>query len=213
MAAFGPALPPVPAKEIKGLTMISSGKQAQMKRIASMALILNLGVAAVYAFDRPVKMTFSGTSAPTAIDLQQANTSNDEDNFSGTGTLGSFTFRAVRAISSTPAQSSTCSGANQFYSTEPAAEGVFRFADGSMLMLNLIQGGDCIDFAAQQAHCTLTFQITGGTGRFRNASGTLAFTETSAPVLANKLVFFAATGEFTGTVSGISLEQRQDNQP
>jgi hypothetical protein len=191
--------------------MISSGKQAQMKRIASITLILNLGVAAIYAHDKPVKLTFSGTSAPSAIDLQQPNTSNDEDNFTGKGTLGPFTFRAVRAISSVPAQSSTCSGANQFYSTEPAAEGVFRFADGSLLKVNLIQGGDCVDFVAQEAHCILTFQITGGTGRFSNASGTLTFTETSAPVLANSLVFFAATGEFTGTISGVAAEQSQDD--
>jgi hypothetical protein len=209
MAAFAPAFPPVPVEGEQSLTMISSGKQEKMKRIASMALILNLGVAAVYAVERPVKMTFSGTSASTAVDLQQPNTSNDEDNFSGTGTLGSFTFRAVRAISNLPAQSSTCSGANQFYSTEPAAEGVFRFADGSLLKVNLVQGGDCIDFAAQQAHCTLTFQITGGTGRFRSASGALTFTETSTPVLATSLVFFAASGEFTGTVSGVGAQQSE----
>jgi hypothetical protein len=59
----------------------------------------------------------------------------------------------------------------------------------------------------------VTFQITGGTGRFKNASGTLAFTETVVPVLAdasNNPVFFAATGEYTGTVSGVSEEQGQD---
>jgi hypothetical protein len=77
------------------------------------------------------------------------------------------------------------------------------------LNVKLTQGSDCIDLAAQQAHCTVTFQITGGTGRFQNASGVLTFTETVAPVLAdafNNPVFFAATGEFTGTVSGVAVE-------
>ena len=77
------------------------------------------------------------------------------------------------------------------------------------MKVNLTQGGDCIDLAAQEGHCTLTFQITGGTGRFKNASGTLTFTETSVPVLADAShnpVFFAATGEFTGTVSGVARE-------
>jgi hypothetical protein len=90
--------------------------------------------------------------------------------------------------------------------------GVFRLLDGSLLNVRITQGGDCVDLAAQEGHCTLTLQITWGTGRFKNASGTLTFTETSVPVLADALnnpVFFAATGEFTGTVSGIREEQGQ----
>ena len=80
----------------------------------------------------------------------------------------------------------------------------------------MTQGADCIDLAAQQGHCTLTFQITGGTGRFKNASGVLTLTETVLPVLAdasNNPVFFASTGEFTGTVSGVAAEaERQDGR-
>jgi hypothetical protein len=68
-----------------------------MKQIATMALMLNLGVAGVYA-QRPVKMTFQGTAGAGTINLQQPNTNNDEDDFAGTGTLGTFTFRNVRAI-------------------------------------------------------------------------------------------------------------------
>jgi hypothetical protein len=185
-----------------------------MKYIATIALMFNLGFATAYAHTRPVKLTFSGTSAASTVDLQQPDTSNDEDNFAGKGTLGSFTFRNVRAIANTPSVSDTCSGPSQVFFLDPAGAGVFRFADGSLLNVNLTQGGDCIDFAALQAHCTLTFQITGGTGRFKNASGTLTFAETSIPVLAdalNKPVYFAATGEFTGMVSGVSEEQGQDD--
>jgi hypothetical protein len=62
----------------------------------------------------------------------------------------------------------------------------------------------------------MIFQITGGTGRFKDASGILMLTETVLPVLANASnspVFFAATGEFTGTVSGMAIEeQRQDER-
>jgi hypothetical protein len=184
-----------------------------MKHIASMTLMLTLGVAAVYAQEKPVKMTFSGTSAPSTVNLQQPDTHDDEDNFAGKGTLGSFTLRNVRAIANSPTPSSTCSGANQLYFTESAGAGVFRFQDGSLLYVNLTQGGDCIDFVALEAHCTVNFQITGGTGRFKNAKGALTFTETAAPVLAdasNTPVFFEASGEFTGTVSGVSEEQGQD---
>jgi hypothetical protein len=160
-------------------------------------------------------MTFSGTSAASTVNLQQPNTSNEEDNFTGKGTLGSFTFRNVRAIANSPATSSTCSGPNMLYFPDPAGAGVFRFEDGSLLNVHLTQGGDCIDLAAQEGHCTLTLQITGGTGRFQNASGTLTFTETSVPVLADALnnpVYFAATGEFTGTVIGAREGQGQGEE-
>jgi hypothetical protein len=183
-----------------------------MKPIATMALML-LGVASVYA--QPVKMVFSGTSAASTVNLQQPDASNNEDNFAGNGTLGAFTFRNVRAIENSPTPSSTCSGPNQIHFADPAGAGVFRFQDGSLLKVNLTQGGDCIDLAAQEGHCTLTLQIIGGTGRFKNASGTLTFTETSVPVLADALhnpVYFAATGGFTGTVSGVSKAQGQEEQ-
>ena len=63
-----------------------------MKHLATVALMLILTVAAAYAHDEPVKMTFSGTSDTSATNLQQPDTSNDGDNFAGEGTLGSFTF-------------------------------------------------------------------------------------------------------------------------
>jgi hypothetical protein len=208
VAAFGGSLPPVPVEGEQSVTMISLRKQeAQMKYIATIALMLTLSVASGYAQQHNVKMVYSGTAAASTINLQQPNTNTNEDNFAGNGTLGSFTFRNVRAIAVSPQSSSTCSGPNQFYFTSDVGAGVFRFQDGSLLKVNLTQGGDCIDLAAQEAHCTLTFQITGGTGRFKDASGVLSFTETVVPVLADALhnpVFFAATGEFTGMVSGVT---------
>jgi len=181
-----------------------------MKHIATMALMLNLAVASVYAQHNPVKMVFSGTAAPSAINLQHPNTTNDEDNFAGNGTLGPFTFRNVRAIAASPQPSSTCSGPSKLFFPNVAGAGVFRFQDGSLLKVQLTQGGDCIDFAALEGHCTLTFLIIGGTGRFKDASGVLMFNETVLPVLADFFhnpVFFASTGEFTGTVSGVAREE------
>ena len=91
-----------------------------------------------------------------------------------------------------------------------AGGGVFRFEDGSLLNVQLVVGGDCIDLSSNVAHCTLTLQITGGTGRFKNASGTLTYAETALTVLSDASgnpVLFDAAGEFTGTVSGVSEEQ------
>jgi hypothetical protein len=192
--------------------------KAQMKYIAAMALMLNLGVATVYAQRYPVKMAYSGTSGASAINLLQPGTQTGEENFAGNGTLGSFTFLLISAETTSPQQPppSTCSGPANIYFSRVGGAGVFRFQDGSLLKVNLTQGADCVDLAAQQGHCTLTLQITGGTGRFKDASGTLTLTETNVPVLADALknpVFFASTGEFTGTVSGVAREaDRQEER-
>jgi hypothetical protein len=181
----------------------------KMKYIAAMALMLNLGVASVYAQHQTVNMPFSGTGAPSTVNLQQPNTSNNEENYAGNGTLGQFTFRDVRALPNSPQPVSTCSGTNKIAFLGHAGGGVLRFQDGSLLYVSLTQSIDCIDLAAQVANCTLNFQITGGTGRFKNASGLLTLTETIVSVLSDALgnpAFFAATGEITGTVSGVAKE-------
>ncbi len=187
-----------------------------MKYAAAVALMLCTGVAAAHAQDTSVSMTFSGTVAASTINLKQPETTNSELSTAGDGTLGPFTFRTIRAIKSSPEPSSSCSGANQVYLSSVSGAGVFRFQDGSLLKVNLTQAGDCIDLAAMQANCTMAFQITGGTGRLQNATGTLALTETVLPVLADASsnpVFFASTGEFAGTISGVALpEQPQDKQ-
>jgi len=65
-------------------------------------------------------------------------------------------------------------------------------------------------------HLTLTYQITGGTGRFNGASGTLTLTAILVPVLENAsgaAVLLTNTGEFEGTVFGVAIgEERQDER-
>ncbi len=181
-----------------------------MKYIATMALMLNLGVASVYAQHQPVKMTLSGTAAASTVNLQLPNTNNSEDNYAGNGTLGSFTYRDVRALTAFPQPSSTCSGPNKIAFSASVGAAVFRFQDGSLLKVSLTEETDCIDLAARQAHCVMAFLITGGTGRFKDAGGSLTLTETVVPVLADALnspVFFAATGEITGTIYGIAKDE------
>ena len=72
-----------------------------MKHIATVALMLNLGVAGIYAQQRPVKMTFSGSMVPTSINVQP-NTITDEEHLAGNGTLGPFTFRKLRTDALSP---------------------------------------------------------------------------------------------------------------
>jgi hypothetical protein len=187
-----------------------------MKHIAKVALMLNLGVAGVYAQPGPVTMTFSGTAGASAINLQQPNTSTVEENVAGNGALGPFTFRNVSAEATSPFSQppSTCSGPTHLYFLRVAGAGIFRFQDGSLLKVTLTQGGDCIDLVAVEGHCTLTLQITGGTGRFQGATGVLTYTETAVPVLpdvSGNPVFFTETGEITGTVSGVAAGEGHQN--
>lgn len=184
-----------------------------MKHGTTIALRLILVSASAYAQLTPIKMTFSGNAGATTIDLKQLNANTSEENLAGNGTLGSFSFRLIKASATAPQPSSTCAGV---YFPNTAGGGMFRFQDGSLLYLNLTGGGDCIDFVHMTATCTLTFKINGGTGRFKTASGVLTLTETAATVLedASKTpVFFSETGGFTGTISGLSSgEDSQDPQ-
>src|SRR4051812_5233404 len=180
-----------------------------MKQIAIVVLMLNLGVAG-YAQQKPVKMKASGTLAVSTINLQP-DTNTDEENLAGNGTLGPFTFRELHADPVSPQSSSTCSGAGQIYFPTVAGGGVFRFQDGSLLTVAVTAGSSvCIDLIAGMAHVTTTYQITGGTRRFKGASGTLTLTALLTPVLfnaANSVVLATETGEFEGTVVGAARDE------
>jgi hypothetical protein len=186
-----------------------------VKHIATVALILNLGVATLYAQQRPVKMTFSGSMVPTSIN-QQPNTITDEELLAGDGALGPFTLRKLRTDGLSPQPSNTCSGPTLANIPVVAGAGVFRFQDGSLLTVSITEGALCIDFAVLVGHLTETYQITGGTGRFKGASGTLTSTATLSPVLfsaSNTPVFLTTTGKFQGTVVGVPTgEDRQDER-
>ena len=150
-----------------------------------MALMFNLGVASVYAEHLPVKMAVSGTGAPSTVNLQQPNTNNSEDNYAGDGTLGAFTYRDVRALDKCSATIQHLFGPNKIAFSGNLGAAVFRFQDGSLLNVSLTQETDCIDLSVGQAHCVMNYQITGGTGRFKNATGLLTLTETVVPVLSD----------------------------
>ncbi len=69
-----------------------------MKHIATLALMLNLGIASVYAEQHPVKMVFSGTAAASTVILQQPGASNNEDMSSN----GRDLYRNWRHLDETP---------------------------------------------------------------------------------------------------------------
>lgn len=194
----------------------SSSMRVPTNHFATAALMLSFGAAAVYAQPGQVNMMVSGTAAASTINLQPG-TPASEYQLAGKGALGPFTLRVVSAAAS-PQQSTTCSGATKLYLPVVAGAAVFRFDGGGLLKVHLTSGSDCIDFSAMQAFCTRVFQITGGTGRFKNASsGTVTLTMTVVPILgdaSNNPVFFAVTGAVTGTVpTGAMVQEDHDEQP
>ena len=140
-----------------------------------MALLFHLGVAGAYAQEIPAKLTFSGTNVATLINLQP-NTVTDEHHSAGDGTFGPFTFRELHAdLSPSPQPPSGCSGPNF---AVVAGAGVFRFQDGSLLIVKVKDGSGCIDLAAGTSALTISYEITGGTRRFDGASGSLTLAAT-----------------------------------
>lgn len=185
-----------------------------MKHIATMALMLSLAIAGVHADERPVRMKFSGSMVPTSI-VVRPNTITDEELLAGDGALGPFTFRKLRTDALAPQPSSTCSGANQLNIPVVAAGGVFRFQDGSLLTVGLKEeGGLCIDFnlppVPPVAHLTESYEITGGTGRFRGATGSLTLKATLSVVMfsdSGQPVLLASTGTLEGTVVAAGIRE------
>jgi hypothetical protein len=189
-----------------------------MKHPTTVALMLSLGVASIYAQHGPVKMTFSGSTAATTLNLQPG-TVTDEEHFAGNGTLGRFTFRQLRTdVFPFPGQPpSTCSPPSRLYFPVARGGGVFRFQNGSLLKVAITGGDYCIDLTdltAPVGNLTVAYQITGGTGRFKGVSGALTLNSTLTPVVFaadNSVKLLTNTGTFEGTVSGVGAEEDRDD--
>jgi hypothetical protein len=149
-----------------------------------------------------VRMTFSGSMVPTAIDVQP-DTITDEELLAGDGTLGSFTFRKLRTDETSPQSFGACGSGTGPSIRVVTGGGVFRFEDGSLLTVTVTEGVLCVDYDHLVGHLTETYQITGGTGRLKGASGVLQVTGKLNPVLfsaSSAAVLLTNTGELKGTV-------------
>jgi hypothetical protein len=184
--------------------------------------MLNLGIASLYA-QHPaeehsragrVRMTFSGSTMSTTLAIAP-NTSNHESDVAGNSSLGRFTYRGLWADDPGSQSFGSCGSGFGPNFRIAAGAGVFRFEDGSLLTVRLTEGTLCVDIA-DPAHPLgrqfETYQITGGTGRFRDAAAscgvtagdcTLHLTATRELVLRDSSgapKFFTFTGEFQGTL-------------
>lgn len=117
----------------------------------------------------------------TTIDLQP-NTITDEEQLAGNGALGPFTLRKLRADETVPQGFGSCGNGFGPNIRVASGGGVFGFQDGSLLTVTVTDGRLCIDFDHRVGHLSETYQITGGTGRFEDAKGTLVSTGAVKPV-------------------------------
>jgi hypothetical protein len=193
-----------------------------MRHLTSVALMLNLGIASLYAQhpvedhsrDGRVRMRFSGSTLATTLAIAP-NTLNHESQVAGNSTLGPFTYRGLWADDPGSQSSGSCGSGFGPNFRVVAGGGVFRFEDGSLLTVLLTEGTLCVDIS-DPAHPVgrqfETYQITGGTGRFKNAAAscsvtpedcTLQLTAIRGVVLRDSsgaVKFLTFTGEFQGTV-------------
>jgi hypothetical protein len=191
-----------------------------MRHLTAAALMLNLGIASLYAqqpaeeHSRVVRMRFSGSTMSTTLAIAP-NTLNHESHVAGNSPLGPFTYRGLWADDPGSQSSGSCGSGFGPNFRLVAGGGVFRFEDGSLLTVQLTEGTSCIDIA-DPAHPVgrqfETYQITGGTGRFKHAAAscgvtpedcTLQLTATRLVVLRDSsgaVKFVTFTGEFQGTV-------------
>jgi len=164
--------------------------------------VLGSGPGAQADEHRSVKMTYSGTNVATTINLQ-ANTVTDETHLIGNGSLGAFTFRELHADGASLQPPVGCFGPNF---AVVAGAGVFTFEDGSLLVVTVADGSGCVDLAAGNAALIVNYQISGGTGRFREASGELMMSGTLMVVLrnaSNAPALLTNTGRMKGTIFGV----------
>jgi hypothetical protein len=162
-----------------------------MKNQWILGLLLISGGATLHAQPYPVRLTFTGSAIylPPQISLGPNTSQVSEISEAGDGSLGPFTLRETSATHAMPSGTG-CSGPNSAAFTFAAGAGVYRFSDGSLLTYTIKEGNSCIDFTAAAANTTITQQITGGTGRFKNATGTLTLT-----TLGSYPIIFDASGQ------------------
>jgi len=162
-----------------------------MKRFA-ITLMLTVGAAGLYAEN--VNMSLSGTAAPSTINLG-VGLGTSEYTLDGNGV-------SLRLISASgPAAQPPAGCTTPVFGAVLAGQGVFRFADGSLLKANVTGGSDCVNPAAGEALCIRNLQITGGTGRFKNASGNVTVTMNLSVVVNGNFNMFTDTAEVTGTIN------------
>jgi hypothetical protein len=159
-----------------------------MKHLATITLMLTLGITGAYA--QNVKMSLSGTAGPSTINLGPLTSEYTLDG-------GNVTLRLVSGSGPAAQQPADCTGIS---GVVLSGEGVFRFADGSLLKANVTGGTDCVNPVAEEALCIRSLKITGGTGRFKNASGKLTVTMHLATVVPGNFNLFTDIAEVTGTI-------------
>jgi len=178
-----------------------------------MTLVLGLMCSAsIQARDYPVNMTYSGSitsqkvSAPPVSLVAGGNSALNEVTVAGNGSLGPFTLHEVAATAAQPTSFGCAAPDNSALFTFVKAAGIFRFQDGSLLTYELKAGTSCIDFTKGFGNSTIIETITGGTGRFKNASGTLTIkVPVSYPVLfdatmTEAVLLVIPSGQVTGTI-------------
>ena len=183
-----------------------------LKRFIVVGSMLVMFTGMALAQEKPVKMKYSGSELTTAFLLQGPDTViAGEEKLAGNGRLGQFTYRALRGDDVTTLTfTSACPNGN-IPVTE--GEGIFRFSDGSLMTVQIAGGSICVD-VNQIGHLAETYKVTGGTGRFKRATGNLSLEGSLNVVLSDASgnpLLLTNIGKFDGTVLGVAQQKDHDS--
>lgn len=169
--------------------MVAVLKEKQIVFIICAVILSSCLLLAPTAKAEPFEQTASGWLNRTDFDVDANGSPLSVLTMSGTGRFGKFTSNEVGENG--PFAGEFC----EFFPPDViivripmiARSIITRFADGDMLFASLATDGPtsglCLDVNTQTVTAEIHWVITGGTGRFAGATGTLLTTGTSTTVL------------------------------
>jgi hypothetical protein len=164
-------------------------------------LAVALGTAAPK--ERKFKASVSGNFSSTVIDTNGDTVPGAIARLAGNGSLGPITTDGYGEWSS-PGVPATCpNGHTGFRHTLIAARAVARIENGDLFFFQDTTGTLCFDPATNLAVFNVSGNITGGTGQFLNATGSISSTGSTLVLIGDSTgkAFGAVLSEFTGTIS------------
>lgn len=172
------------------------------------ALVMAVGIGRAQAKELPYKESFSGTFVSTEFDSNGDGVSGALELVEGKSTLGPFTLQGIGEFRNPnapnpPPPCTLPNGESGFEVVPLPTPIVHRFqSSGDLLFAELSSGSLCFALATTDQSFKVTATITGGTGRFADATGSIEV-EGTAKVLGGDAAghfFGAQSGKATGTI-------------
>ena len=168
----------------------------------AMGLVVAVALGRAEASKIPWSGTFSGSGISTNIDTNRDGSKAGWDTDVINSNLGRFSSQDVGEVLPPPSAPVTCPQGNLEFPYLLISVVSTHEETGDQLFSELVSGTFCFDTATGAFSFSFVLSVTGGTGQFAGATGSLEATATGVDVVVGpKGQFFShSTGEFTGTI-------------